>query len=467
MQRATFLEVALLYYRGGYSMPKEKIFADVAVLGGGAAGLMAAASAARSLKKAGQTVAVVEKLPRVGKKLLATGNGRCNLGNIDLSAKWYFGSGKAQLSSLLDKYNNKYMQDIWEQLGLFTYCDGSGRIYPYSNHAASVLDVLRLQLQLLQVHELCNTPVKAISKTKDGKFILHGSDREISCASLVVTAGGLASPKLGGCGSGYALLEALGHTVTPLFPSLAPVFVQEPFIAALKGLRARCRIKLICDGVHTAQEDGEVQFTEKAVSGICVFQLSRRINEFFRLHTVDGKPCKQVALSFDFFPDYTQSELFLHLQRHADGASFPVPTLFTGLLHSRIATVLCKAGGIKPLTKAAGNLSKKELGALALLLKDFRVTPCAPSSFETAQVTAGGVPADEIDFRTLSSKRCAGLYLAGEIVDIDGMCGGYNLHWAWVSGILAGQSAAREICNKGKKRPYDTDYKYKTSPYLS
>lgn len=137
------------------------------------------------------------------------------------------------------------------------------------------------------------------------------------------------------------------------------------------------------------------------------------------------------------------------MQRHARGGDFPAPTLLTGLVHSRIAATLCKAGGIQPLAKAAGNLSKKELGTLAALLKDFRVTPCAPSSFETAQVTAGGVPADEIDFRTMASKRCAGLFLAGEVVDIDGMCGGYNLHWAWVSGILAGQNAARQICSEG------------------
>lgn len=430
-------------------MPKEKIFTDVAVLGGGAAGLMAAVSAAGILKKTGQTVTVVEKMPRVGKKLLATGNGRCNLGNTDLSAERYFGSGQAQLSSLFARYDNRYMQNIWKQMGLFTYCDSSGRIYPCSNHAASVLDVLRLQLQVLQVHELCNTPIDAIRKTKSSGFILHSRDKEIACTSLVAATGGLASPKLGDGNRGYTLLQTLGHTVTPLFPSLAPVFVQEAFIGSLKGLRARCRVKLICDGVPAAQEDGEVQFTEKAVSGICMFQLSRKINAFFHLHTVDGKPCRQTALSFDFFPDYTQSELFLHLQRHARGGDFPAPTLLTGLVHSRIAATLCKAGGIQPLAKAAGNLSKKELGTLAALLKDFRVTPRAPSSFETAQVTAGGVPADEIDFRTMASKRCAGLFLAGEVVDIDGMCGGYNLHWAWVSGILAGQNAARQICSEG------------------
>lgn len=415
---------------------KTSGYFDVAVLGGGAAGLMAAVCAARE-SGGTVTVAVIEKEARVGKKLLATGNGRCNLSNEQITRGDYYGSFADSAAGLLKKYDCSYVKDLFQTLGLYTRADSSGRVYPISGSASSVLDVLRLQLQKLGVTELCGTEIIKITKDKN-HFVLHSGETTYSAGTLIVTTGGKAGVKNGN--AGYPLLKQLGHTCTPLFPSLAPVPVKENVLRSLKGQRCACTAALLCGGKPAAKEEGELQFTETALSGVCLFQLSRFTGEFFTLHTINGTPAPGISLCIDLLPAIPYHALYEALSdRRSDG--FPLEQLFTGILSKRLSLALIKDCGLSPALPAA-ELSPAQVKMLCSRIKGWEFTPRAPGAFQNAQVTAGGVPAGEVDVKTMASKKQQNLYFAGEVLDLDGKCGGYNLHWAWVSGMLAGKNAA-------------------------
>lgn len=410
---------------------------DIVVLGGGAAGLTAAITAARESCGA-LSVAVLEKEARVGKKLLVTGNGRCNLSNEQIARGDYSGSLADGAAALFELYDCAYIKALFQTFGLYTKTDGSGRIYPMSNAASSVLDVLRLQLQKYGIKERCGTDVVKVTQEK-GRYLLYAGESIFCAGTLIVTTGGKAGVKNGG--AGYPLLKTLGHTCTPLFPSLAPVPVKENnILRSLKGQRSACTAALLADGNPIAKEEGELQFTETALSGICMFQLSRYTGEFFTLHTVNSVPADSIMIQIDLLPALPYGELFDELCRRSKNA-VPLEQLFTGILNKRLSLALLKDCGLSPALSSSA-LLQPQIKALCTRVKKWGFTPLAPGSFQNAQVTAGGVPAYEIDLQTMASKKQKNLYFAGEILDIDGKCGGYNLHWAWVSGMLAGKQAA-------------------------
>lgn len=411
---------------------------DIAVLGGGAAGLMAAACAARA-SGGKAAVAVIEKEPRVGKKLLVTGNGRCNLSNEQITRGDYSGSFSDGAAELFKAYGCTYIRELFQTLGLYTKTDASGRVYPMSNTASSVLDVLRLQLQKYGVKEVCNTEITKITREK-GRFVLHAAGNAFSAGTLIVTTGGKAGVKNGS--AGYPLLKPLGHTCTPLFPSLVPIPVKESVLRSLKGQRCACTAALRCGGKTVAKEEGELQFTEAALSGICLFQLSRYTGEFFTLHTVNGTPAPRISLVIDLLPGIPYQALYRELSSRCSNAA-PLEQLFTGILSKRLSLALIKDCALSPAIPLNG-LTAPQLKTLCSRVKGWEFTPCAPGTFQNAQVTAGGVPAGEVEMNTMASKIHNNLYFAGEILDLDGKCGGYNLHWAWVSGMLAGKNAAEK-----------------------
>lgn len=410
---------------------------DIAVIGGGAAGMAAAVSAAlhglpgrEKLK-----IALLEANPRVGKKLLATGNGRCNLTNLQASPAQYHGD--ADLAApVLKEFTPQKIVDFFASLGLLCREQEEGRVYPYSLQAASVLDVLRAQLERFGVDVLCGFPVDRVQKTAAG-FQVFGGERCVQAGQLICASGGMAYPQLGANGSGYSLLQSLGHSCTALFPALVQIRTDPRRAKPLKGARCPAKAALFSGETCVGKTEGEVQFTENGLSGICMFELSRLVGES------GGAP---LFIALDLLPEYPAEQLAEFLRRRQAAAPFlPAGELLCGCLNRLVAQEVMKQSTVN-LKKSAGLLDGRELALAAKTAKQFCFPVAGTLSWRDAQVTAGGIPLGEVD-GTLHSRLCQGLFLAGEVLNLDGGCGGFNLHWAWSSGILAGRSAALSVKN--------------------
>lgn len=399
---------------------------DAAVIGGCAAGITAAINAKRLNPKL--NIVIIEKLPRLGKKILATGNGRCNLTNLNAVSADY--KNAEFVSAVFEKYPPEKVIEFFESAGLMVYSDSEGRVYPRSNMAASVLDVLRFELEGLGVDAICDMPVTDISK-KNGGFIINS---EIECEKLIVAAGGKASASQGSDGSGYALAKQLGHSVTKLFPSLAPLTVSNN-VKPLKGVRAR-NVKLTLKGSDTVkQTQGELLFTDNGISGIAAMELAAAAEEL-----IDTEKVKAFTV-IDFLPDMSQKELIDYLLKIKDIKGYcTLDMLFAGVLPKAIGIEICKASLLYKQERTISQLSYREIASAASKAKNFELEVTGTKGFANAQVTSGGIPVEEIDPETMESRICKGLYFAGEIIDVDAGCGGYNLQWAFASGLLAGEN---------------------------
>ena len=405
----------------------------VAIVGGGAAGLFAAVTAA----KAGAKVTVLEKADRVGRKLLATGNGRCNLTNLRAAAADYHTDCPAAVKAVLEQLPPAQAVAQFKQIGLLCREEEEGRVYPYSAQAAAVLDRLRFACAHLGVETENGISVKSIEKSADGFLLTDETGRRVRAGRVLLAAGGAAAPQLGGSSDGCRLLERFGHTVTPLTPALTPVKTDPARVKPLKGVRVRAAVTLFIDGTPGPRELGEVQFTEQGLSGIAVMQLSSRIG-------ADTKGKHSFALSLDLMPDFTREEVHRLLTGRLSYAGEELVSDFmTGLLPKRVGQTAAKEAGAC-LSQPAGSLPGGVWGKLARMLKDWRFEAKGTLSWPQAQVTAGGARLCEFDPVTLQSKRVPGLYAAGEVLNVDGPCGGYNLQWAWASGFAAGRGAATE-----------------------
>lgn len=423
-------------------MEITKIYTDIAILGGGCAGLIAAAAIAKAGYK--DKVIIIERHARTGKKLLATGNGRCNMTNENLFNGSYFGSCGKNALKLFKKYDCTYIKAYFADMGLITRTDDEGRVYPYSNSASSVLDILRLNiLKNSNTKERCNCSVNNIICEKNG-YKLVCNDGVIFTKKLIIACGGKASPKLSSDGSLYKAVKNIGIQTSAVFPSLAPVKVSSPILRSVKGLRTKCSVSLLADGKKIKTESGEVQFGDGALSGICVFQLSRFVNEFFTKGTVYGEKSKKLELSIDLMPGFCKDEI-MHMinKRKKDFCALNADELLTGILPKRIGQAVIKSCTSGDFSRKIKNFDDDEIKKIVKTIKQWSFEPKCISDFNNAQITAGGVKANEINFETMEAKKFKNLYFAGEIADIDGLCGGYNLHWAWVSGIIAGESAAK------------------------
>ena len=397
----------------------------IGIIGGGAAGMMAALTAAEHGE---HRVLLFERQARLGKKLSATGNGRCNLSNWHTDLSHYHGSSPSFVLPALDLFPVKDTLHYFHGLGLLTTEELDGRIYPYTDQANSVLDVLRFALQKpnIQIHTGCE--VEKVKKNSKG-FLLITSQGEFQVAKLIVTAGGAAGSKLGGSLSGYQLLRSLGHHCTKLYPALVQVATSDPYVKSLKGIRANANIQLIKGKVCLARSSGEVQFTDYGVSGPAVFEISRAAS-------VGGEG---LSVHFDLLPQLSEDQLLSTLCiRISQFPDLLCEELLVGILHNRLGRVLLKYCGIKgslPLSQ----LSWKELMALVASVHDFALPVSGVLGMDSAQVTVGGIQTEEFYPQSLESRIVPGLYAAGEVLDIDGDCGGYNLQWAWSSGHLAGK----------------------------
>ena len=419
----------------------------IAVVGGGAAGLIAAAQAASTLREKANAaeVAVLEGAPRVGRKLLATGNGRCNLTNTNAGAAFYHGDFQ-RAQPVFSRYSPAAVMETFAGMGLLCRVEDEGRVYPYGGQASAVLDTLRLRLQSLDVREICGAPVSEIQKDAHGFVLKTGDGQLFEAQRVILAAGGKASPQLGSDGGGYALAKMLGHSVTPLFPALVQVKTPAERVRAVKGMRSNCAATLLADGVPVKSETGEVQFTDSGLSGICIFQLSRFVGEFYATGKLNGRPCRRLEISLDLLPEYSLADVRGEVEsRAALYPELPAGDLLFGLLNKRVGQELVKTALPQQRALPAKSLTRAQIELLAQTMKHFTFPAQGVLSWKNAQVTAGGVPLGEVLTPSMESQLCGGLYIAGEMLDLDGCCGGFNLHWAWISGLCAGEAAARSL----------------------
>ena len=411
---------------------RERREFDIAVIGGGAAGLMAAVCGAET---PGIRVGVFEAKSKPGKRLLATGNGRCNLSNRSAGPAHYHGDTD-KIAPLLERYSPETVEGLFRGLGLICREGEEGRLYPYTLQASSVLSALLRRAEDLGAAILCDSPVSAVSG-KRGGFSIRSGEREFCAKAVIFATGGLSYPALGGSGSGWEMLRSLGHSIAPAFPSLVQLLAPKRLTAPLKGVRLRGAVSLLLDGAAAASSEGEIQFTEKGVSGICVFELSRAYGEYVRGGGKDAE------LSCDLAPDFTLRELTSYLRERTASRTLPLEELLDGLTGRQAGKALLRRAlpGRSGLCRELGG---GEIASVAKAVKDLRFPVTGTAGWEAAQVTAGGVRLREVNLETMESRLCPGLFLTGELLNVDGDCGGYNLHWAWSTGCAAGKSAAAD-----------------------
>ncbi len=389
---------------------------------------MMAAIAASQVRP--HSVLLLDKEERVGRKLMATGNGRCNLLNSGDFSGHYHGSGAECARRLLRQIPPGALLSLFRELGLCCREEEDGRVYPFSGQAGAVVDVLRAGCHRYGVESLCGAEVVRVEPVREGFRIgLVGGGTRLA-RRLIVAAGSKAAPSLGGGDGAYSLLKAFGHTVTPLRPALVPLKLPTESIRGLKGVRVQGNVGLWVDSKPVRSEAGELLFTEYGVSGVAAMQLARDVGiaieakrkAFLSICLMDAQTAReQVALRPSLF------------------AGMVMEDFFVGLLHRRIGLCLLREVGLG----AQDSVSQEAAFRLAPLLTDWRIPVLGTLPFSQAQCAAGGVPLMEFDPETLESRRMPGLYACGEALDVDGDCGGYNLMWAWVSGMTAGDSAAR------------------------
>ena len=396
----------------------------VTVIGGGAAGMMAALTAAEQ----GHQVTLLERQNRVGKKLLATGNGRCNLTNLNLSAQCYHGAPSAFIAPALETFGTADTLEFFHSLGLLTVAEDSGRVYPLSDQAGSVVDVLRFALEAAGVNLRTEFDVTSVKPTKTGFKVCSPSESVLS-DKLIICCGGLAGTKLGGTKSGYELLRSMGHRVSKLYPVLVQLKTDNTWVRSLKGVRADAAVTLMGDGEVLAESAGEVQFADYGVSGPAIFEISRA--------ACSEKGPLTVRLDLLRNMDFSQVEEVI-AQRCRSMPALTLENLLTGVVHNRLGRTVLRYAGYD-LNAPVSSLKPGDMKKIAAALGSFTLPVTGNLGFDGAQVTAGGILTDDFNPQTMESRLVPGLYAAGEVLDVDGDCGGYNLQWAWANGRLAGQ----------------------------
>lgn len=393
---------------------------DVIVIGGGASGLVAAIEAGKHFER----VALLEKESRMGKKILATGNGKCNLTNINANIKDYSGSLCYGVKRLFSEYSPKDIIKYFENMGLVTYADEFGRVYPKCNQASAVLDTLRNNIRLNDIDEF--TECKVTDIVVGEKFEIVTSNERFFSKRIIIACGGKSSPYLGSDGSMFEVIERLGHTFTEISPALCPIIVKSDIIKSLKGVRAKGKVSVLNKGKVVKSDIGEIQFTENSISGICAFNLSGLIYDTVRV---------------SLLPDMSKNEITLMLKNRREMLKeLTVDNFLLSIFNNKISDVLLKKSNINSLNRRCADISNKEIQDLAHNINNLDFKTTGKNDFGRSQVTKGGIPSSEINIETMESLFIPNLYFCGEVLDIDGICGGYNLQFAFASGIKAGQT---------------------------
>jgi predicted Rossmann fold flavoprotein len=400
---------------------------DVVVVGGGAAGLAAAIAASRE----GRSVAIVDRMPRLGKKILITGGGRCNLGNERLDPARFSTTNPALVASVFARFGTAEIIRLFEGLGLRIVSDG-GRLYPATNQAASVLKVLEMEIRRQGVEALTGFEAVSIKREKGAGAVIAADGRRVEAGAVVLDGGGRSYPALGANGSAYELARVLGHRLVEPVPSCVPLLVRDKACHFLQGQKIRAGAEARIDGRPAADALGDVLFTDYGLSGTAVLDISPPVS--VALHRTEKA---RVEVRLDLLPDLGRDRLEAELERRRTGG-WEAADLVSGLLPEKFGKVA--ASWVPP-----GTRPEAFAAVLAAALKDRRFDVLGTRGWNEAEFTSGGVDAAEIDAERLESKTAPGIFLAGEICDIQGPRGGYNLSWAWASGTLAGRSAALRL----------------------
>ena len=396
---------------------------DILIIGGGAAGLAAAVSARKKNNEI--TIGIVEKFDRVAKKIHATGNGRCNYTNMDIKSDYFYGE-KAFVENVLSQFGTEEALGFFSDLGIMHRVE-DGRVYPQSNQASAVADCLRLYLLENNVDFITDTFVSSIDIDENGKFYVGN----LCAEKVIVATGGKAQPNLGSDGSGYKLLTKFGHKLSQIKPALVSLKTDTDKIKGLKGVKAFARVALCDNKKEIASDCGEVLFTDYGISGIPVMQISRFAQ-------------KGMTLEIDMLPDLSRKEALGEIYNRV----YSMPDreggeLFSGMVNKKIAIPMLKYADIEKASVKAKDFTDENIRKCGEYLKNLKLTVLGDNGFNNAQVSAGGIELDGFNPNTMESKLVQNLYAAGEILNVDAICGGYNLHWAWATGTLAGKSACR------------------------
>ena len=416
---------------------------DVAVIGGGASGLAAACTAAA----AGCRTVILERGARVGRKLLVTGNGKCNLTYDGAGAPdAYFSETPARAAEIRNRCTPAQTLQFFRSIGLLTRTDDSRRVYPYSEQASAVLDVLRAACQAHGAAERCEFDVVRV-EPQDGGFWIVGADGAwVTARAVIAACGGSAAPANGGTDSGFRLMRALGHTVVAPHPALVPLRTDGALVRPLKGLRVKCAVTLLHGAQRLRREVGELQFGEGQLSGVCIFQLSRQV-------PTHPNPADPWSVAVDLCPDEPGDLARFLTERARILADCPAESAFLGVFHKKIGYELLR--GVVPdiAHRTVGSIPAAAWRVLAQRCRAWTFPVYGTGGYAAAQVTAGGVRLTELTL-DLASQRVPGLFLCGELLDADGICGGYNLQWAWSTGLQAGRGAAA-VCGRKIRNAQD------------
>lgn len=403
---------------------------DVIIIGAGASGMMAAITAARADKK----VLLIEKLDKAGKKLFATGNGKCNFTNKTMQAD-SFGGDKAFVEQVLAAFSVDDCLEFFHSIGVYPK-EKNGYYYPNSEQAASVVTALLQELVRLQVKISYEATVIDILPKTNGVTVVTDKG-QFEAKKLIIATGLLAAPKLGSDGSLFDIIKGLGHRFAPILPALCGYYCKGMDFKKVSGVRAHGTVTAYIDNQKVAEDTGEIQFTDYGLSGIPVFQISRYLSK-----GIYDK--KKVHIAINLLPDFDKNQLLEELQfRKKIGAEETIDTFLNGFVHQKLSDMILSKLHFDS-RQFILSLTDVDLDKLADSLLESKVTVTNYRDFEFAQVCTGGIPVSDIDSATLESKLAQNVHFAGEIIDVDGICGGYNLHFAWATGYMAGKSVVKD-----------------------
>jgi len=401
---------------------------DIIVIGGGASGMTAAICAARK----GARVLLIEKEKKLGRKIAASGNGKCNLTNADISTKYYHNAYQEKLDQILEQADLNTVLTFMNSIGIRCK-EKRGYYYPMSEQAAVVVQMLQAELEHLRVKIIYEERLVDVLHNDDGSFRIITDKSAYFARKVIFSCGGLAAGKLGAEGTGYQLLKKLGHTIVDPTPALVQITAKERYIKKISGVRTEAKIRLSIEN-DSYSEEGEIIFTDNGVSGIPAFQLSRFVTDAIKKN-------RSIKLLVNVLPQVNTEKVFNDLLSFVQyNPDLPFEYLFRSLCnHKLVYAIICELGLVADMPCKA--IKQSDMKRLFNVLQNLEFTVTGTNGFEFAQVTRGGVPLPEIDPTTMESKKHSGLYITGELLDIDGICGGYNLHFAWASGMIAGNAA--------------------------
>ena len=407
------------------------MYHEIIILGGGASGIAASIIS----KDMGSDVAILESNDRIGKKILTTGNGRCNITNENISTCKYYSNNNNFYKFILSQFTLEDTKNFFNSLGLPLITLNEGKIYPMSLQASSVLDILRLAIEDRQIPIYFNNKVKNIKKSNKG-FVITTENEIFQCKKLILASGGMSAPNTGSDGSGFKLAKNLGHNIIDPVPGLVQLKLDFPYLKALSGIKFDGNVKLALDNKTLREEFGEILFTDYGISGPPILQLSSLASRLLYNN-------KKVYLQIDLLPNMSKEDLINLLENH--WGTFYYITIhdsFIGIINKKLIPTLLKYCGIKNIHMPCQDIAWQEKEKIFHTLKNWTFTITGTNSFKNSQVTCGGVDTSQISNKSLESLKVKDLYFCGEILDVNGDCGGFNLQWAWSSGYIAGKNAS-------------------------